>query len=649
MRRHYSTGSGLMRNLLFVFLISIVNGPAFSSDSANESKVDLRILIDISGSMKRTDPEKLRASALRLLVGILPENSKSGVWTFGRFVNMVVPLGTVNSKWRKKARAEADNIHSLGLFTNIEEALKKATFDWKKSDPAVHRTIILLSDGMIDISKNNSANKLSRERIINKILPRLKKANITVHTVALSAEADHQLMKTISLSTDGWYEKVEDAHNLQRVFLRLFEKSSTVDKIPLSDNIFEVDKSIEDMTLLVFRSSKDKATRILNPGGKSFTKTRHPKNVKWHHEKGFDLITINDPEDGVWRIDSKIDPDNRVMVVTNLKLSVKKLENNILLGEDVLLNVRLLQDTKVVTQKKLLQHIDFIYKHIKPSNDSSDDERFDVLRDDGKAPDKNSGDGIYNIKLKKLMKGKHQISIISEGPTFQREVFFVVTVHNNPISAEVIQVNNSYQVGLMNKLRLKGLEIDSFIIKYKTKTLSLDVEKIEKNKWTFNLPAKYGGETLKIEYFAKVKDRDEIFFKHIINIPEYLLKEGETKQLNKQLSKQLSKEDDGIEKKALDETEYDENLPDHEKEIKALSESMEEDVDANEDLQENSELINKKKHKRKKEEDVHWILVVAIALVANALLGLIGVGGYFLWKKKRAKQLPVEEAEVAYE
>ncbi|KKN16602.1 hypothetical protein LCGC14_0974140, partial [marine sediment metagenome] len=45
---------------------------------------DIRIIVDISGSMKETDPNNLRQPAVRLLARVLPEGSTAGVWTFGQ-------------------------------------------------------------------------------------------------------------------------------------------------------------------------------------------------------------------------------------------------------------------------------------------------------------------------------------------------------------------------------------------------------------------------------------------------------------------------------------------------------------------------------------------------------------------------------------
>jgi hypothetical protein len=64
---------------------------------------DVRVIIDISGSMKHNDPNNLRKPALELLVKLFPEGSKAGVWTFGQWVNNLVPSESVNKPWRDNA------------------------------------------------------------------------------------------------------------------------------------------------------------------------------------------------------------------------------------------------------------------------------------------------------------------------------------------------------------------------------------------------------------------------------------------------------------------------------------------------------------------------------------------------------------------
>ena len=54
-------------------------GASADAELGSVLKPDLRLLIDISGSMKDSDPDSLRAPALELMVRLLPEGAKAGV------------------------------------------------------------------------------------------------------------------------------------------------------------------------------------------------------------------------------------------------------------------------------------------------------------------------------------------------------------------------------------------------------------------------------------------------------------------------------------------------------------------------------------------------------------------------------------------
>lgn len=233
--------------------------------TTDDQTSDVRILIDVSGSMKKNDPNNLRAPALRLVLGLLPNDAKAGVWTFAKYVNMLVPIRDVNEAWKVEAERQSNQIHSYGLYTNIEQALNKATASHKLVDPNVRRSVILLSDGLVDVAAGEEVSKTSRQRILNNIVPRLKKAGVAVHTIALSSTADHELLRAVSIATDGWYEQVDTADELQRVFLHLFEKAAQRDTVPLTDNNFKIDASVSEMTLLVFRSEGTRDTELVLP------------------------------------------------------------------------------------------------------------------------------------------------------------------------------------------------------------------------------------------------------------------------------------------------------------------------------------------------------------------------------------------------
>lgn len=419
------------RRRLGSVLALVLLGPALGAAvcaRAAEPVSDVRILIDVSGSMKRNDPHNLRVPALRLLTNLLPQGTRSGVWTYGKSVNMLVPLRSVDGAWKASATAAAGKIHSLGQLTNIPDALLRATEDWHGADPAARRHIILLTDGLVDVSKNPVDNAVARTRVLDEIMPKLKRDGARVHAVALSADADHALLKRLAETTNGHYAQAASAAQLERLFLRLFEQATRPDTLPLKDNKVQVDASIQELTLLVFRTKDSPPTRITPPQGAEFGEDKPPRNVRWHREEHYDLVTITKPPAGTWKITADVDPDNRVMVVTDLKVKATDLPVDVTLDEPVLYFAQLSQRGQIIADKRFLGLVKMQLADGKTSAE---------VRDDGRDPDAAAGDGTFSAKLAPLTEGKHELVLAVDGQTFQRELRHVINVYKDPVQVFV--------------------------------------------------------------------------------------------------------------------------------------------------------------------------------------------------------------------
>jgi uncharacterized protein (TIGR03503 family) len=286
--------------------------------------------------MKANDPNNLRVPAVRLVAELMPRGATAGVWLFSEGAETLIPAATVDGDWKKRALKALDRIHSRGQFTDIEAALAAAMADWQIAPiDGGERHIILLTDGMVDVSKQGGPSAESRGRILNNQLARIKAHGARVHTIALSENSDRDLLTTLAATTEGWAEEVVDATSLQRVFLHMFEQATKPDSVPLLDNRFDVDASVSEMTLLVFRGEQEAPLRLVTPAGESQDGTTHPDNVSWRSENGYDLVTVSDPLTGTWQINTKPDPDNRVLIVTDLKLALEDVPAY-LMAEEVL-------------------------------------------------------------------------------------------------------------------------------------------------------------------------------------------------------------------------------------------------------------------------------------------------------------------------
>ncbi len=577
---------------------------------------DLRVLVDVSGSMKKNDPDNLRASAVRLLVGLVPDSAQAGIWTFGRHVNMAVKHQTVDADWKRAARKEADAIHSRGLFTNIEAVLDKSSYGWKKPDPRFRRHVILLTDGMVDISKDKSKNQASRQRILETLLPRLKRAGVHVHTIGLSKNADAELLATLSRVTGGWHETVSDANQLQKVFLRLFEKSTPVNTLPIRGNAFSVDRNVTDMTLLVFRKADAPASGLITPEKKTWTKANHPAPVSWFEEKGYDLITVKRPAAGQWQIKADADPDNRVMVLTNLRLQTDGLPNSLLPGESLKINAWLEQKGRVVTRKGFLNLVDFLVERESPAGGRSKLR----LKDDGKRADAKIGDGKYSGRVNIAPHaGIHELKILAKGATFERMQQHKVRVFESPAEIEVEQVEGDrYTVeihpyaGLMRPGSLK-------VAMYDASGESITLQQSEQDRWHADL---------------SVPDHDKL-----ISISIKGTRYSSDAQLDvtveRVLTGPLGAADDAEAEPAADdepETEESEADTDAHRELKEEAEPEEDPADSNEEIGTDSRISEEQG-----KSGNGWGRIVIYILLANFLLFGGGFGGWWLWKKRKQK------------
>jgi uncharacterized protein (TIGR03503 family) len=461
-----------------------------------ETVSDVRLLIDVSGSMKKNDPANLRAPAVKMLVGLLPENTRSGIWTFGRYVNMQVKLDQVNQTWKQQAMLEAEKIHSRGLFTNIEEAIARSTRDWQQPDPKFDRHLILLTDGMVDIGKDARLNEQSRQRILAELLPQLEAADATIHSIALSENADAELLNNLSGATKGSFAQVDSAEQLQRIFLKMFEKSVKPDILPIEDNKFKVDKHVSDITVLVFLAKDSPDTQLSTPDGQTWSANKHPAAVSWHHEQGYDLITVKQPTPGEWNLQAKVDPDNRVMVVSNLRLKVDKLPHTIMPGDQFDVRARLIEEGKTVTNQNLLSKTEF---EISKTNTDSQIKQ-SVLMDNGNSPDVIKGDGVYSLTLTDFTRaGEHELSIQAKSLTFTRMVRHSLQVYASPASIEISQEANDkpFEVTIKPHAGLIRPESVSMQITLPNGDTAIARQGDEHN-WLVEVPSQFAGKKFSI-------------------------------------------------------------------------------------------------------------------------------------------------------
>ncbi len=573
---------------------------------------DVRTIIDISGSMKKNDPKNLRKPALRLLVSLMPNDTRAGVWTFGQYVNMAAKWGKVNDAWKAEALKAADSINSRGLYTNIEAALRRATKGWEKPDRRYRRHLVLLTDGFVDIGKDPAVNAESRRRILQEILPRLEASDVTIHSIALSKNVDFELLYALSGATDGWYERVDDSAQLPRVFLRIFENAVMPDALPLRNNRFKVDKSVSDVTVLLFRKDSKSTTTLISPDKKSMTATSHPDFVTWQHEQNYDLINIKQPVTGEWNIKADVDPDNRVLVVTNLQLAVDKLPTNLMIGDRFEVRARLQENNKTIVREDLLKLLQF-ETTLKVADSKA--EKL-VMLDDGKGADVLAEDGVYSASVSALSKpGKYEVVVRVGGGVVEREYRHTMNVYDTAANIEIIAGDDGFEFHIIPYAGLLRTESVSMQIRLPDGKV-LNLQQLDENTWVAKVPKSYAGKTAQIMLTG-------------------------TRYNNQSLTQEFEEKIAATHGK----------LP---LKLASLKKEADKKIEKTPSVPP-SHVTDKKPEKKKaishspavKKKSFNWTRVLILIAIINAVLVIAGGAGYFFWKKRKVTQLAEEDKDMA--
>lgn len=407
-RTHLLTMCGL-----FILLFT---GLASSPVSAN-TPPELHVLIDVSGSMKQTDPQNLRRPALRLLGDLLPPSAQIGIWFFGDKVSPMLKTATADPKIKERVRRAAGQIRSNEPFTDIPAALTTAAATWNNG---TDRNILLLSDGMVDISPDKAINVRAQAELLQNIVPQLRAEHIRVHTIALSKDADSKLLSQIAANTGGIFVEADSADALQRAFLKIFEAAAPRDGLPLKDNKFLVDGAVKELTILAFRDKSDQPTKLKLPDGQivDVKASKSKAGWRWDDSGGRDLVTIENPPAGEWQIIGVLDPDNRALIITDLKLQLTPFPTRIYPGERIDGTLMLTNHDQPITKAALTQTI----KASIDEQKGSELIQSIKLNDQGADPDIIGGDGHFNYELHLIdPAGIYSLVATASSPTFQRD------------------------------------------------------------------------------------------------------------------------------------------------------------------------------------------------------------------------------------
>lgn len=203
--------------------------------------------------------------------------------------------------------------------------------------------------------------------------------------------------------------------------------------IPLLDNRFRIDPKTDQITFIFNHKKGYQRVILVRPDGSKLYQQRHPESVAWVSSKIQDIITIQNPVAGPWQAIAELDGDNRIKLISKVKLTVNRLPLKLYAQEYITTHASLYYDKKIMDNPAYLDDAKLSISLLGGAN-----KKMALYQDDGKRYDELPFDGKLTARLYiDLLPGRYLLHIRTKNDVFIRNVNKDAVVFPAPINYQI--------------------------------------------------------------------------------------------------------------------------------------------------------------------------------------------------------------------
>ena len=199
---------------------------AAAGDRMATESLAIILLVDISGSMARTDPERLRETAAGVFIDMLSPEDYLGFITFDDKIEIVIPMEQVRDYQNKRRIKEIlfPKLDPRG-FTDYVGALETVFEHMQEAAPEEARPVVVfLTDGDPNPYSGSRNNPVFMEGYLKELwdlMDRYAEERYPIYSVGFSDEIQPGILEKISTNTRGGYHILRDSTELLVTFFRV--------------------------------------------------------------------------------------------------------------------------------------------------------------------------------------------------------------------------------------------------------------------------------------------------------------------------------------------------------------------------------------------------------------------------------------------
>lgn len=300
----------LIVSMVFASLTSVQDVRAEKTDNSDKN-YNIEVVVDASGSLKKTDAEDNRYTAIDIFLQTLRESGNNvGTVVFTSEIESDTGLTEMDSKNSKNQLSNQIKEYVPGSGdTNIGLALQTAVDRLVACNNRSQNIILLLSDGNTDLG-SEAANNASLDIEANAINQCVAE-EIKVYGICLNSNgaANLEEFKNITTPTEGAFLEVKSSENLVAALKDFYGQifntkfvSSTKDIVngTASKSIEVPSYGVEELNITIDNASKLSSVTVTKPNGVDLSPSEFGSISSLIGDYYF--LKITDPEAGTWGV-----------------------------------------------------------------------------------------------------------------------------------------------------------------------------------------------------------------------------------------------------------------------------------------------------------------------------------------------------------
>ena len=217
--------SFFMNLMAVVAFLAAAGGHGASAQTPTHQPVDVMLVLDNSGSMKRNDPQGLVKQAVTEFASNLPAQSQVGIVLFDQHIEVIQGLTKVSDPgFQSQLTQSLKRIDYSGRWTDIPGGIEQGIYTLNHDGrPDALHALVFFTDGIIETG--NTAKDLERGRWLRENLAsEAKQRGIRIFGVGFTEDSDYELIQSVAQTTGGEHYRVLKSSDVAGTFDEIGQK-----------------------------------------------------------------------------------------------------------------------------------------------------------------------------------------------------------------------------------------------------------------------------------------------------------------------------------------------------------------------------------------------------------------------------------------